>query len=250
MKKNISAYLKFLSSKETAFLFLILPLSFLSAQTHEFKFELFTVKQSDTNISVISNGSETFNKEFENPFVYLSDLDQDSNDELLIKDRINSNGNSEYLLYICNTLDTFYLSDEINSGRKEPYEIVSGETDGLIIITGNPDFNFYNKNNEIHFIPVNAWKFEEGEVYSVNDLIYEPYIEENNNILSFIENTFSEKANDCNTSGEIKAALAAGYINYINAGESALASTFMETYYLCPDRKAFINELDSILNKE
>lgn len=247
MSKIKSNYLYFLSLRIFFGLFIN---SIVYPQSDEFQFEFFTVKLESNRLIVNSNSNEIFSKVFENPFVYLSDLDQDGNNELLVKDVINTNGNNEYLLYIFNTLDTFFISREITSGLKEPYEIVSGEIDGLIIISGNPDFNIYNKEIEFIFLPINCWKFEEGEVYLINDLLYDPFIEENNSISVFLDKIFMDEGKDCSTSVKVRAAIASGYMNYLNAGELAVASNFLKTYYLCNDTTEFNYELDNFFNKE
>lgn len=232
---------------------IFLPLLLISTifpQETEFQFDSFTIKLENKKMFVIENGVEIFSREFADPFVYLSDLDQDGNDELLVKDEINLSGTTEYILYVFNTLDNFFICGEINSGSTETYEIYSEDLEGLIIVAGNTEFNIYNKNDELKFLPVNCWKYEEGEVYLVNDLLYDPFIEENNNILSFIENIFNEEGKNCNTSLKIKSALVAGYLNYLNAGEKAIANHFLDTYYFCDDAKDFINELNTIYNKD
>ncbi len=198
-----------------------------------------------------TSGQQIYSGKFLNPFGYLADLDADGNDELLVRDSsITLDNKILYELYIYNALDTFYLAGKINSGTTAPYESNSGEIEGLIIVTGNPDFSYLNGNSEFASLPLNCWKFEEGEIYSINNEIYEQFMNENNNILSALGNIISGGKNDCDSTANVKSLIASAYINYLNAGENASASNLMSTYYRCEDASRFRQELDSIFQKE
>jgi len=199
------------------------------------------------NILLIENieGTEIYSKQFGNPVPYLVDLDNDGVDEYLIRD--SNEDTTEYLLYIYNLLDTFYLSAEINSGIIEPYQTTSGELEGLIIISGNNDFSYLNEVSRVKSLPVNCWKYEEGEIFSVNEELYEIFITENDNLLFKLE---SEAINNCSEAQQQKALFASVYINFLNAGEIASAENFLNTFYLCEDLNSFRNELTGVFSKE
>ena len=198
-----------------------------------------------------SSGQQIYSEKFQNPFGYLADLDSDGNDELLVRDSsFTLNNQIIYNLYIYNVLDTFYLAQKINSGTTQPYETDSGEIEGLIIITGNSDFSYLNENSEFVSLPLNCWKFEEGEIYSVNNMIYDQFMNENNNILSTLDNILAGDKSNCDTIASVKSLIASAYINYLSAGENASASNFIGTYYPCGDASRFKEEMDSIFQKE
>jgi len=168
----------------------------------------------------------------------------------MVKDAVSVDNKARYELYIYNLLDTFFLAGKINSGTTEPYEAESGEIEGLIIVAGNSDFSFMNKDSEFLLLPINCWKFEEGKISIVNSEIYDSFITENNNILLTLDSFFVENGNDCNSSSRIKSFIGSAYINYLNAGENSVASNFIKTYYFCDDADQFKQELDNLFSKE
>ena len=219
---------------------------------NEFVTELFTLTLNNKSLSVIDKiGKETYTNAFNNPVGFLADLDMDGNDEFLVRDSVVTLDNeAQYELYIYNVLDTFFLARKINSGTTEPYESDSGEIEGLIIVTGNTDFSYLNENSEFISLPINCWKFEDGEVYIINDEIYDQFMTENNTISSTLDNFLAGNKNNCDASLKIKSLIASAYINYLNAGENSAASNFMRTYYPCDDAEQFKKELDNIFSNE
>ena len=222
-----------------------------SQNKNEFVTDLFTLALNNNSLSVLDKKeSQIYSNEFQNPAGYLSDLNMDGNDEFLVKDAVSVDNKARYELYIYNLLDTFFLAGKINSGTTEPYEAESGEIEGLIIVAGNSDFSFMNKDSEFLLLPINCWKFEEGKISIVNSEIYDSFITENNNILLTLDSFFVENGNDCNSSSRIKSFIGSAYINYLNAGENSVASNFIKTYYSCDDAAQFKQELDNIFSKE
>ena len=225
-------------------IFISLPQTF-SQNQDKFETEIFTLTINDNYLSVQNNdGEEVYSNQFENPFGYLADLDIDGNDEFLIKDQVSLDSIPEYSLYVYNILDSFYLAGVINSGVLDPYETTSEEMEGLIIVSGNPAFTYLNANSEFRSLPLNSWKFFEGEIFSVNNELYEIFINENKNILLTLDSFVTENEKDCNTSLKLKSLVASAYINYLNAGENSIASNLFETYYFCDDADTFRQELD------
>jgi hypothetical protein len=225
-------------------LFLFLTETF-SQNQDKFETELFTLTLNNNYLSVQNNdGEEVYTKQFENPFCYLADLDSDGNDEFLVKDQNATDGIKEYSLYVYNLLDSFYLAGIISSGVVDPYETTSDEIEGLAIISGNPAFSYLSENSEFRSLPLNCWKFLEGEIFSINNELYEIYIDENKNILLTLDSFFTENKKDCSTSLKLKSLIASAYINYLNAGENSIASNLFKTYYFCDDAGTFRQELD------
>ena len=213
----------------------------------EFNSELFRINVTGNLLIVNDNYSnKIYAKEFQKPSAYSLDLDRDGNDEFIVKDLIESGSSREYFFYVFNLLDTFYLAGEINSGFTEPYETFSGEIEGLIIVSGNDDFSYLNEESDIKSLPINCWKFEDGDLFLVNEELYDIFIAENDTHLSMI---YSKEINNCDKSREMKSLLATVYINYISAGDNAAAENFLETFYLCNDRTEFNKELNILLNE-
>jgi hypothetical protein len=213
-----------------------------------FTSELFKIILSDNHLIVKDTiGNVVYTGEFLNPDAHSLDLDGDGTDEFLIKDVFEKDSSQEYFFHVYNLIDTFYLAWEINSGVIDPYETFSDEIEGLIIVSGNSDFSYLNEESEIKALPINCWKFEDGELFLTNEELYDIFMTENDAHLSIL---YADDINDCGKSNRVKSLLASVYINYMNAGEIASAENFLKTFYLCEDLETFKEELNNLFNKE
>jgi hypothetical protein len=199
-------------------------------------------------IMEVSAGEKIVEKfTFRNPSENYIDLDDDGIDELLIIDNYEEKGKELYSLYLFNLIDTFFLADSISSGITEPYIIYSEEIEDYVIVTGNPFFLEFT-GGDAEFLPVNCYKYETGEVFQINDEIYDVFITENEPLFDFISR-YSRTGKDCEASRNIISAIASAYANYINAGEPTLASHLVTEYYYCDDKDEFIAKLNEIIQK-
>jgi hypothetical protein len=231
----------------TFIFFLFTQISF--AQVNSYPFEFFTAHIEGTKLSIITPEQNLiYEKDFVHPAVYTSDLDEDGINELLIVDSILSDNRINFNLFIYNTLDSFYLADSISSGSYLPYETVSEEVSGIIIVSGNPLFDLLNEGVEEYFIPVNCWKYEDAALILMNADIYDIFISENEFLIDYIDDIYLEYGEECSTSLKLKSAIASAYANYINAGEESVASQFLKNYYLCEDFEEFRNKISEMLN--
>ena len=73
------------------------------------------------------------------------------------------------------------------------------------------------------------------QFFLVNDEVYNVFINENESIINYLDDYLNDNSKNCKTSITVKAAIAAAYANYINAGEKSVASQFLKNYYLCED---------------
>ncbi len=193
-----------------------------------------------------TSGKIIFEKHFNEPAEYFVELSNGSQIEYLIRDKKIVNGIPKYFAFVYSITDTFSLIDSLYSGVYEPVPFYSDELDRTLLLTGNPDFDsLYSSFEHEYFSSINCMVIEDGKLYNVNDLVYDVYLQENEQVISFIESTWSGSSKDCSTSTEIKSAVAAVYVNYLNAGEKVLARQFLNDYYLCPDKESFKNFLDS-----
>ncbi len=213
----------------------------------EFKFDSFTAKFNGNKLEVTDTlQNQVYEQYFSNPVPNSIDLDNDGLDELVVQDSSLISGNNFYTYYIYNTIDSFYLADSIYSGLTEPFETESEEIDGIILVTGNSDFDQFNEDPDYNFSPLNCWKFSDGKIVSANDEIYNLFISENEDIMDYLENLFGGKVN-CETSRKALGAIAAVYVNYIHAGEQTAAKQFLKKYYLCLDIDKFKTKLNDLL---
>lgn len=209
----------------------------------------FSINIEDNLVKAFNEkGKNVFREKFVHPNGMISDLDADGIDEYIIIDSSSFKGEPSYKIYIYNTVDSFYIVDSINSGRTSPYFQIDDRTDEVTLVTGNADFDKYNINPDFFFSPLNCWKYESSNIFLSNEDMYELLLTENENILEFIEDN-SRDPDSCNFSKKILGAVISAYANYINAGETAIASQFLRKYYLCSDFDQLKKELQKMLVK-
>jgi len=232
--------------KIQSFLLFIFFIISAGAQQSTYNFDPYSVVVKGTTLEISKNDILIHSKNFQNPLPYSVDLDGDNMSELLITDHYNSKGRELFTLYIYNTIDSFFLADSIFSGYIDPYFTFSEEINDLILITGNPDFVQFDYSGGM-FLPINCYKFDSGEVLNINDEVYDIFIEENNELLDFIEGYFTTNAKDCSGSKNIISAIASVYANYINAGETTLANHLISNYYYCDDDISFMKKMNELI---
>ena len=234
--------------KNFGLFFLLLFSINLFAQQDTLSFDNFYLTFQKKVLRVFDNNKRIiYQKSFFNPSPYTSDLNDDNSDEYLVLDSTLNNNIPWYTLYIYNMKDKFSFIDSIISGSTEPYETTSGDLGGTIIVSGNIDFEKFNNGKDNYFIPINCWRYEDSAIFLVNDEVYNVYINENESIISYLDDYFIDNPKNCKSSNEIKAPIAAAYVNYINAGEKSVASQFLKSYYLCDDLAKFKQELHELI---
>jgi len=237
------------------YLFLIFALTDLFPQEDSTKidstsvdFDNFTVKLKDNLLQVYSNeGSLMFSQKFGNPVFTTADLDSDAVDEYILIDYKIMDQKKDYTVFVFNTIDTFYCVDSIRSGFYEPYVFYSDEVKGNVIIAGIPGFNEFNLGKTDISMPLNIWQYSENGIAHINDQIYDLFLSENESVVDYLDAYFDSNVKNCNSSEQVNNIIAAGYINYKNAGELSSANQFLLRYYLCPDILNFKNKIEKLL---
>jgi hypothetical protein len=237
--------------KNFVLFFLLLFSINLLAQNDTLGFDSFYLTFRNTELAVFNNnGRIIYQKKFINPNPYTSDLNDDNSDEYLVLDSTMNNNIPWFTLYIYNTKDKFAFVDSIISGSTSPYETTSGDLGGTIIISGNTDFEQFNNGKDNYFIPINCWRYEDSAIFLVNDEVYNVYMNENESIINYLDDFYNDNPKNCSSSNEAKAAIAAAYVNYINAGEKSVASQFLINYYFCEDLQKFKKNLNDLIKGE
>ena len=235
------------------FLFLFIFSTGAAFSQQIFTFDFFTAQLHDSLLIVTDNttGNIIYEMTFHNPHDYTVDLDNDGVNEYIVIDSLAYGDLPDYIYFIFNTLDEFNMADSIHSGTTEPYDMFSNEEGGEIIVTGNPYFEYFNSDNDDSdiFLPINCWKYDSGEIYLVNADIYDLYIQENEEIIDYLDSFTDSGEYDCDLSRQNESAIAAGYANYMNASELTIASQFIKKYYRCPDMNKFIDNINRLLNQ-
>lgn len=209
--------------------------------------KVFEPKLENGKVSVLNSAGEViFQKYFTNPSDLFVNLSDGSVTEYLVRDKIIERGVPKYSAFIYCITDTFYLIDSVSSGVYEPAPFYSNELERTLLLTGSHEFDsLHSPLEHEYFSPVNCLLYEDGELFNANDLVYEIFLQENEQIISFVESSWSGSDKSCTTSTELKSAIAAVYVNYFNAGEKVLARQFLNDYYLCADKESFKSFLDS-----
>jgi len=209
--------------------------------------KVFEPKLENNKVSVVnSSGEIIFEKYFNDPTELFVNLSDGSVTEYLIRDKIVERGIPKYSAFIYSITDSFYLIDSVYSGVYEPAPFYSNELERTLLLTGNTAFDsLYSPLEHEYFSPVSCLLYEDGGLFNANDLVYEIFLQENEQIISYVESSWSGSNKNCATSMELRSAIVAAYVNYLNAGEKVLARQFLNDYYLCPDKESFISFLDS-----
>ncbi len=233
-------------------IYLLLPIfvQAVNGQPVDFSFDNFNVKLSGISVKAFDNNDRlVYSRNFHNPVPDAEDLDGDGVNEFIITDSYTENNQIFFEYYIFNTIDSFYTADSIFSGLFEPYTAISEDLGETVVVAGNPDFDSLNTAANSAFVPVNCWKYDEREVFLVNSEIYDIFINENDNLVDYIEERLSETGKTCSGSKELKAAIAAVYVNYKSAGEGVIAKKFLRKYYICEDLIQFETGINKIINQ-
>lgn len=237
--------------KICTFILLLLFTDLLIAQDEVFHFDHFYVKITGQELIVIDRDENIiFQKLFNSPKYFPEDLDGDNVVELICIDSKPYERNNSFTLYVFNTIDYFFLVDSLESGYTEPYTTLSEEIGETVIVTGNPAFMSLITKNDEPVLPVDCWKYDSGELFLVNDEVYEIFIMENDQLINYIESYYDLNEKNCESTQNIKAAIAASYINYLNAGELSVASQLLNKFYLCTDTDHFRKSLLELTNRE
>ena len=230
------------------FIFLFIFSSYAFSQGKTYDFNSFSVKIENNILQAYDNNNKVIlEKKFNDPRDFTTDLDGDSVDEYLVIDITRQNNGNFFTLYIFSTIDSFYVADSIPSGFFEPYQATSEEAGGTIIVSGNPNFDSLNAGDGDDYVPINCWKYDNGEIFSVNDEVYNIFLTENDTLLDLIDSYFGNSGDSCATTKKMKAAIAAAYANYLSAGDKILAAKFLKKYYLCPDQENFKQNITALL---
>lgn len=190
-----------------------------------------------------SEGEVVLQLQFNNPNIFISDVDSDGLDELIIVDSLVSGNTFNYVLYLYSTLDNLGLIDSIYSGSFFPVISYSDEIESAIIITGNSEFLKFSTNGENDFLPIDTWKLDDHILLPMNEELYEPFVSENSNLVQILEEIVANSPLDCEISIANKGLIAAVFTNYINAGEQSLAAQTLKKYYVCPEIEQFKKEI-------
>lgn len=190
-------------------------------------------------------GNEFYSKQFSRPELFEIDLDSDGNNELIIIDSSVVNGLNIFETFVYSTLDTFYLVDSVLSALIPPSIYYSEETESFILTGGDSDFlKFINSAEEFPSVPVSVWKYEEGELFNINDEVYELFIITNENLIKILDNFEPIINEDCTETKKFTSVIVSIYVNFMRANETSNSQQFMKKYYLCPELSKIFNTLN------
>lgn len=223
-----------------SFLFLLFIPKIIFAQ-EEFTTGRFTLKLNENLLTVKEDSNHIYERKFSSLQILFNDLDGDNIDEVLIID----SAYTGFTVFIYNLIDGFNFIDSIASGQILPTVLSSEDVEGSLISTGNAAFQEFGSSS---ILPLNIHKYESGELFLVNDEVYDLFIIENELLVEFMSDEIIE--GDCLSSKEMISVIAAAYVNLINAGELTAASQLLKKYYFCNDIEEFKLRVENLLTTE
>lgn len=217
-----------------------------------FEFENYKAVLTDGVLTISDlQGSRVYTREFNDPVIYTEDLDADSSDEFLVVDYQQKGSQFLYNMYVYKIDEEVTLADSISSGMIEPYLVEDEELGSIVIVAGQPDYDYLNiPDSEEIYSPLQCYVFENGELFDVNDELYDIFIDANDDITSSLDDFYRKNNPSCDSTKKVKAAIAEVYINYLSAQEKSLAQKFVDSYYFCSDKAKFLEELNKLNEEE
>lgn len=212
----------------------------------------YIITRENNLLTIVSTEtSETHVLEYPNLTTEYYDIDEDGIYELLIISEELKDTSPNYLLFVYKLGDNIELITSINSGVKKPELIYSEESGLTVLAIGFPDFDKLNNsaNIDLFFSPLNLLFFN-GESFETDyDDCIDILLKENEEIFSVVTDFLLSYGKNCKTSKLLESAFASIYMNYINAGEFAMADHLIDTYYFCEDKKEFIQLIKNTLTE-
>lgn len=185
----------------------------------------------------------------ENPSLDYNDFDDDGMNEVLIIGQQKFHNITRYFVLIYKVDQYINLIDSIMSGVQKPELIFSNEAEQVVLAVGYSEFDTFNFNSKSNYSPIRLLNYD-GEQFFVDfEDFFDILLKENDEIFAQLDDDFSNNGLNCSTTSLNKAAIGALYINYLNAGEKAMAEHVLDSFYFCNDRLEFTTILKNILTE-
>jgi hypothetical protein len=97
-------------------------------------------------------------------------------------------------------------------------------------------------------LPLNFSRYGDNGITLINNEIYDLFISENEAVVDYLDEYFNSNIKNCNSSQQVNNLIAAGYINYKNAGDISVANQFLLKYYLCSDIIDFKTKIEKLVS--
>lgn len=241
----ILRYLMFNKTKALyPFLFLILSIS-IFPQTDSLENAGFYFDKND--LKVITDAGDTLLvQSFTAPHWYYYDLNNDTNDEIIVVDSTTCSHGATYSVFIYAADSSFRLLDSINSGVFQPMIEYNEELGSTVLLTGLPsvDSLYLAVQQDSLFLPVQYFQYNGFTLKNVSDDVYSTYLNENIAITAFLEQK-DISGSVCGAIQKHRSAIFTVFFYYRKAGEFSLANKFLQQYYPCAD----IAEVKKLLEK-
>ncbi|MBI5727877.1 MAG: hypothetical protein HY965_08490 [Ignavibacteriales bacterium] len=224
---------------KTFFFFLfIVSSACLYSQTDSFEPNNFYFENNQLKVKS-ETGDTLLLHTFASPNWYYFDLNNDSNDELIVIDSMTNAKLATYTSYIFVADTSFRLLDSVHSGAYQPVVDYNEELESILLVTGLPsvDSLFYAIQQDSLFVPVQYYQFNGFSLKNVSDDVYSTYLAENIAITGFLDQK-NVAGSICGDVQKYRTAIFTGFLNYRKAGEFSLANKFMQQYYPCADAAA------------
>ncbi|MDP4114883.1 MAG: hypothetical protein Q8903_02045 [Bacteroidota bacterium] len=217
-----------------------------------FEFDNYKATITDGLLSVSDlQDNVVYSRAFNDPVIYTEDIDADSSDEFIIVDYQQKGTEFLYSMYVYKISEDVKLADSLFSGLVEPYLVDDEELGGIMIVAGQPEYDYLNNTDtEDLYSPIRCYVFENEELFDVDDELYDIFIDTNDELTATLDEFYKKNDSDCKSTEKIKAAIAEIYINYLSAQEKSLAQKFIDSYYFCNDKEKFVEKLNKLNEEE
>lgn len=173
------------------------------------------------------------------------DLNSDGNEELILTVKTAASLDTVYSIIVFDGAEIYTFVDSVYSGVVIPEIDFNAELNALVLSVGNTmlDSTFAIRGFPPAYEP-RIFMVYDGEVLmDVSPEMYEIYIKVNDILMDEITGAYSANSYICRESEKMFGKLMTAVLNYLSAGETALALKYFDNYYNCPDKEIFRSKL-------
>lgn len=185
-----------------------------------------------------SAGYETAVYTYDNPEVAELDLNSDGNEELILTIVSGSGKTRNYSMVIFDGAEVYSFVDSVQSGPVTPEIDFNTELNTFVISLGNTvlDSVLAVEGFPAHYEPRVFLIYDGDLLVNVSKEMYEVYIRVNEFLMEQLTSVYAANSYICKETEKRFGMLMTAVLNYLEAGETALAMKYFDNYYNCPDK--------------
>lgn len=194
-----------------------------------------------------SAGYETGVYTFDNPEVAELDLNSDGNEELILTIAGGNGSTLSYSVVIFDGAEVYSFVDSLQSGPVIPEIDFNTDLNTFVISLGNTvlDSVLSRDGFPAQYEPRVFLVYDGDILVNVSREMYEVYIRVNEFLMEQLTNVYASNSYICKETEKRFGMLMTAVLNYLEAGETALALKYFDNFYNCPNKE----DLRKILRK-